>query len=111
MVKVRSKTFGIFSKELDLTYDTHNVYLQVLCECGIIGLCIYIFAIISSIYPCIRKYKTSIKTADYDKKSLNELGQFLQLFFILYSMSGNPLYDYSFFVFFFIGIFMFFDET
>lgn len=75
--------------------QTHNVYLQLLSEVGIIGM--LAFVMIFS-YPLL---KTFSKTRAY---GLNEFLNYIEkkyllsviymlLFFMLYGMTGNPLYD------------------
>lgn len=78
--------------------DTHNVYLQVLCESGIIGFSIYLFAIISSLYMAYRVFcdETYNHTADIDKKIWITVVLAIQIFYLTYSMTGNCLYDYTF---------------
>ena len=62
----------------------HNVYLQILYDHGIIGLIIYLIFFISNLrYAIKNKYYYSMS---------------LQIVFLAYCMSGNPLYDYFFFI-------------
>ena len=82
--------------------DAHNVYLQLLCETGIVGTFFYVgimlICLVLSI-KCINKT---------DKKSLEftnlcfALG--FQVFFLLYCFTGNPLYDIQCYAIYFICI-------
>ena len=85
------------------------MYLQVLSETGIVGLVFYVIALIAAMIPGARKLKESIRNNDEGRRPVLELGMFLQLFYLFYSLSGNPLYDYTFFVVYFIGILMTFE--
>lgn len=105
--RYRAHTLGVGLDSLVATYDTHNVYLQVLCETGITGFSVYVIALITVLVTSFRTYsQTIIKGADSYEKISCEFGLELILFFVLYSMSGNPLYDYAFISTFFIGIFL-----
>lgn len=102
----RIKTMGLFGI-VDKTYAVHNVYLQLYCETGVIGLVAFLIAACSTIVYSIKKYRMLIKDRkDSEEKRIVELGLFIQLFFLSYCMSGNPLYDYNFCIIYFIGIMM-----
>ena len=84
--------------------DAHNVYLQVLAEEGLLGLCIIAGAIISSLYQ-MTEHIIKINKDEGD----NELDRTcsscvfagsisIQLFFALYCLTGNPLYDCQMFI-------------
>ncbi|MED9970157.1 MAG: O-antigen ligase family protein [Ruminococcus sp.] len=74
----------------------HNVYMQLLCETGIVGFTIYMAFFVKNYYQCIR-----LSIAERKKKCIvpNEFSfilsfsVFMQTFFLLYCMTGNPLYD------------------
>lgn len=71
----------------------HNIYLTVFMENGIVGGLIFIYAVGNALIFTI---KNALK---YGKKGYGELLPFLvfslyiQVFFLVYGMSGNPLYD------------------
>ena len=95
---------GFYSENLSAEYsingkhtsiDAHNVYIQVLCETGIVGFMIYILAVGFLLYRTIILLWSSEnkpKARQYLSLSLA-----LQLFYILYSFSGNCFYDMTFF--------------
>lgn len=76
--------------------DTHNVYLQVWCEMGTIGLLLFLFIIYKTLFLTIHMLKQS-------RLNINNLGSAneyyllvslgIQMFFCMYCMTGNPLYD------------------
>ncbi len=81
---------------LHTSIDAHNVYIQVLCETGIVGFVIYIAAIVFLLYRTVSLIK-KIDTANYRDKYILSLSLALQLFYIFYSFSGNCFYDMTFF--------------
>lgn len=102
--RFKSNTLGLFGVA-GKTYAVHNVYLQLLCETGIIGLGMFLLCVISTLVYGILKYRKIMHSNQHDKeKNLLQFGLFLQFFFLVYCMSGNPLYDYNFLITYFIGI-------
>lgn len=89
--------------------NTHNVYLQLLCETGIIGFVITMSAMLVSAISIGRILTKWRKNKIYiSKKQLSTLGIALamQLYFFLYSFSGNPLYDIQSYYPYMIGVIM-----
>ena len=78
--------------------DAHNVFLQLLCETGIIGFSIFTILILCMFVKSLRRLKKN------EKSILNNFIFAYQLFFILYCFTGNPLYDPMCYVIYFITI-------
>lgn len=78
--------------------NAHNVYLQVLAESGIIGEFIYVLIL----------SRTIVNTLKIGKRNKDNLyiifSTGIQIFFLLYSITGNPLYDTMFNVTYFITL-------
>lgn len=74
--------------------NTHNVYLQLLCECGIIGLALFMIVIIISLKTTLYKYT---RCDDNNEKNKYYYSLLIQFFFILYCLTGNCLYDNTLF--------------
>lgn len=92
-----------FSKEVVNFYnqdsvlrDAHNVFLQLLCETGIIGFSIFISLFISTIIQTVQLAAKStqgmLKLSDKTKIVLI-FSLCYQVFFLAYCITGNPLYD------------------
>lgn len=74
----------------------HNIYLQLLCETGIIGFIMYVSFFLYNLFITIKLYKAYRKdniTLSYSAEYILPFCLFIQLFFIMYGMTGNPLYD------------------
>ena len=99
----QNNIFDLSNPAYNLEYlDCHNVYLQILCECGLVGF-IFIIGLMLFIF-----YKT-IKLVNYHKQSKTFLPQLIfsvcyQMFFVVYCLCGNPLYDAQCYVIYFIAI-------
>lgn len=73
-------------------YDTHNIYFQMLAEIGTVGLVIFCtFFLICLVYTlrCILKYQ---RNTDSTYVYLMYVSLYLQCWFLLYGITGNPLY-------------------
>lgn len=91
-------SFGsvLFTKSM----DTHNVYIQLLCETGVLG-----FVAVCSVFLAFltKSVKLERGIASGEIALRGERWQFLldyallyQVFFLLYCISGNPLYDHNY---------------
>jgi O-antigen ligase len=75
----------------------HNVYLQLLCEVGILGFVFFVTCIGLTLFKSIKmlmNYKKGKCIYNRIDTYCLTISLFIQLFFVLYSLSGNALYDY-----------------
>lgn len=76
--------------------DTHNIYLQLLCETGILGV---LFIIPSFLVFWFKTRKANKRVIDTSSEISDEWRPLLwfsfsyQTFFLLYGLTGNVLYD------------------
>ncbi len=76
-------------------YGGHNIYLQMFAECGIIGASIYFIYLLNL---CATNMKIATKGKNIDYRILFSI--FMQTVLLIYGMTGNPIYDYSYLVVF-----------
>lgn len=95
----KAPIFGVgweqFSQIQAKGWDTHNVYIQLLCETGIVGFACYaawfLYFLVKAIGLLVQE-----RTYKYELDGENEFylmfSLAFQAFFLIYSLTGNPLY-------------------
>lgn len=81
--------------------DVHNTYLQVLCEQGLVGLVLMLLPMIYCLINTISLLRSRISKhyKTYIKYSL-----FIQIYFSLYSFTGNTMVNYEVYFIYFLAI-------
>lgn len=81
--------------------DVHNAYLQVLCEQGLIGLVLMLVPMVYCLINTISllRSRVSMHYKTYIKYSL-----FIQIYFALYSFTGNTMVNYEVYFIYFLAI-------
>lgn len=78
-------------------WDAHNIYFQLLCETGIIGFGIYLLWMILFVIKTWRRLSNIRKNKELYVNHHEEMALFfslaMQLFFMMYGATGNPLYE------------------
>lgn len=74
----------------------HNIYFELLCETGVIGFSIFVFCAVSSLVRSFRNLIFDSKTTGIYRIPL-AVSLAIQLFVVMYGMTGNALYDTTFY--------------
>ncbi len=90
-----NKFMFIYEEMTGIFLNVHCVYVQLLCETGIVGTIIFITFFVSSLVKAITLLRrmTLDKENDSGKHLVIIYSVFIQVFFLLYCFTGNPLYD------------------
>lgn len=74
--------------------NVHNIYIQLLCETGLVGSAFIIGIMVLTLFMTLRRIVELNKEREYSQKFLFLIFSFsYQFFFLLYGITGNPLYD------------------
>ena len=101
--------WGSFLKMMyGTTYQAvHNDFLQLLAECGVIGLIIFILPNFLCLNYTIKQYKYIINSSD---ETLNKDKEFItfslifQILFLLMSLTGYPHFSYEYMTLYFMVV-------
>lgn len=81
--------------------DAHNVYIQLLCETGVVGTIIVITVFIVFLRSTIRLYKKYREVLDIAQQRALAVSFCFQIFCLIYGLTGNFLYDRTCFIYLF----------
>ncbi|MBR0485383.1 MAG: O-antigen ligase family protein [Oscillospiraceae bacterium] len=78
--------------------NSHDVFLQVLAENGIVGLILFAFAYFQMFFSSIRTYFLVREVeSDYKIVAAALFSVAIQIYFLFYCITGNPMYDIFYF--------------
>lgn len=83
--------------------QTHNIYLQLLAEIGILGFIFVMIPIVTILLMTIHAVRDQESVENNIWFSLLNYSLAYQLFFILYGLTGNPMYDVNYLMMYFFS--------
>lgn len=86
---------GLYSTDVILGMTGHNIYIQLLCENGIIGS-IFFYALLSYSLMLALRTRNNAEETVFSKISI--------LFILLYGLLGNPIYEIQTLFILFVGM-------
>lgn len=102
---VATTPLGVMYSNIGFTsMSTHNVYLQLLAETGILGLVFFAAPAFATLLFGIRRSRTHDDPMLYGDSFCLWACLGMQIFFLVYCLSGNPLYDPQCYIPYFISI-------
>lgn len=91
---------GIGTADALFGYGGHNIYLQTLAETGIIGFVLLYIVLILIFIKNLRISNELISKINKKEQQIILYSLYMQIILFIYGMTGNPIYDYTFFVIF-----------
>lgn len=92
--------------------SVHNIYLQLLCETGYIGLISFLVGALSSLFVCLTTRK-KLNTYHGENKDyferLHSISFCGQLLFLLFGFVENPIYNENCLIFYFLMVLLTFS--
>lgn len=86
--------WGQFINKGYLSYNAHNIYVQLLCETGILGsiayYCFFIYMFLKT-WSLLKSLRENNEVSFKTRMLIFSLSY--QVFFLLYGFTGNPLYE------------------
>jgi len=82
----------------------HCVYRQLLCEEGIIGFAVFVLLSAITVIMSLRNVLLFRKKPGTIENEMANISLFVQVLFLIYSYTGNALYDVYCYLYFFLSI-------
>lgn len=86
---------ALTEKSMGTAIEAHNVFLQLIVEVGIIGLVLFLIPTIVALVETVRYCRYARNVGWMTEVKLLNFSLVVQLFLILYSFTGNTIYDYN----------------
>lgn len=73
-------------------YDAHNVYIQMAAELGVIGEGLFLLLFLLALVKSVQLMRMNAVKQDRDCRYILSYSILIQVWFLLYCLTGNPLY-------------------
>ena len=90
------KVHGAYLNEYQFM-NVHNVYLQICCELGLIGEIIFVIRILYDLFFQFKMINWK-NSENSESQHILAFSFSMNILFLLYCFTGNPLYDAEFFI-------------
>lgn len=101
-------SYSYITEKMDMfTTSTHNYYLQIFAELGVVGLILYVAAFISGIQLTIkqlRKMTLMRNVVSYSDMLILKISLSIQIFVILYNLSASAMMYYPILIPYFLAL-------
>lgn len=89
----------------DMGSHPHNIYLQILSEFGLVGFIFFFTPVMYLYYKTFQtiRFLTTHKKLLIQWRAGVQFSFFIQTFFLLYGLTGNPITDYNFLLLYFFA--------
>lgn len=102
---VATTPLGVMYDEIGFaSMSAHNVYLQLLAETGVVGLVCFAAPALASLFYAAHRSGVNGDPMPYGDPFCLWACVGLQIFFLIYCLSGNPLYDPQCYIPYFISV-------
>lgn len=82
----------------------HCIYLQLLCETGVVGFVIFVSFFLTRLLSTLKLLAETQGEENNRENCWIKFSLFIQIYFLLYGITGNPLYDIEETIFYFFAV-------